>query len=220
MARFAGAVFDLDGLLIDSERVWERVQVQVFADLGLELTLEMQRATTGMRMKETLEVWRGFFPRAGLDAVDLGNRMFGLVAERLRNAGVAKPGALRVVELCRKAGCRLAIASSSPPEVIGAALEGLGLATRFDAVVSAASLSDGKPHPAVYLAAAAELGVDPGNCIAFEDSVAGVRSAKGAGMYTVAVPEEHNRGRAEYGIADLELGSLEEFPERLLVDPG
>ena len=121
--------------------------------------------------------------------------------------------------VCLSLGQMEAVAASLV-EVIGAALEGLGLATRFDAVVSAASLSDGKPHPAVYLAAAAELGVDPGNCIAFEDSVAGVRSAKGAGMYTVAVPEEHNRGRAEYGIADLELGSLEEFPERLLVDPG
>lgn len=214
--RFSGAVFDLDGLLIDSERIWERAQVAVFSELGLELTLEMQRATTGMRMQETIKVWRGFFPESALDPVTIGANLIARVGGELRAAGVAKPGAMQALDLCERAGCRLAVASSSPPAVIMAALERLGSVQRFHSVVSAEGETHGKPHPAVFLTAAANLGVDPAACIAFEDSVAGVKSAKAAGMHVVAVPESHNRGRADYRIADHILESLESFTLRHL----
>jgi sugar-phosphatase len=202
----------MDGLLIDSERIWETAQMAVFAEAGLNLTLAMQRAATGMRMQEAMRVWQGFFPGVELDSAAMGARMNARVGEALRAAGGAKPGALAAVDLCLASGCRLAIASSSPPEVIVSALEGLSLFARFQAVVSAVHEPHGKPHPSVYLTAAARLGIPAGECIAFEDSVAGVRSAKAAGMYCVAVPEEHNRGRPEYAEADVVLASLEEFP--------
>lgn len=210
-ARFPGAVFDLDGLLIDSERIWERAQVEVFSELGLELTLEMQRATTGMRMQETIQVWRGFFPGSALDPGAIGASLVARVGGALRAAGVAKPGAMQALDLCERAGCRLAVASSSPPAVIMAALERLGALRRFHTIVSAEGETHGKPHPAVFLTAAANLGVDPTACIAFEDSVAGVKAAKAAGMHVVAVPEAHNRGRADFVIADRVLETLESF---------
>lgn len=220
MGRFAGAVFDLDGLLIDSERIWEQAQMAVFAELGLELTLEMQRAATGTRLQEALRIWQGFFPDAVLDPASINARMNAMVIAEFRRTGSAKPGALRVLDLCRAGGLRMAVASSSPPEVIAAALDGLALTERFSAVVSAALETHGKPHPAVFLSAARRLGVDPAQCIAFEDSVAGVRSAKAAGMFCVAVPESHNRGRPEYGLADRVLDSLEDLPEAILAHPG
>jgi sugar-phosphatase len=111
------------------------------------------------------------------------------------------------------------VASSSPPEVIAAGLERLGAVGRFHTVLSSEGESHGKPHPAVYLSAAAGMGIDPRRCIAFEDSVPGVRAAKAAGMFCVAVPEEHNRGRAEYAIADRVLESLEEFTAEFLAGP-
>jgi sugar-phosphatase len=209
--RFSGAVFDLDGLLIDSERVWERAQVATFLELGLDLTLEMQRATTGMRMQETIHVWRSFFPGVVLDPVGIGARLVERVGGELRAAGVAKAGAMHALDLCLKAGCRLAVASSSPPAVISAALERLKALDMFQAVISAEGELHGKPHPAVFLRAATVLGLDPVTCIAFEDSVAGVTAAKAAGMYVIAVPEAHNQGRSEYAIADIILETLESF---------
>jgi beta-phosphoglucomutase-like phosphatase (HAD superfamily) len=219
MGRFAGAVFDLDGLLIDSERIWEQAQMAVFAELGLELTLEMQRAATGTRLQEALRIWQGFFPDAVLDPVRINARMNEMVIAEFRRTGSAKPGALRALDLCTAAGLPLAVASSSPPEVIAGALRTLSMADRFAAVVSAVHEPHGKPHPAVFLSAAGRLGVEPAQCIAFEDSVAGVRSAKAAGMFCVAVPESHNRGRREYDLADRVLDSLEELPETILAHP-
>ena len=213
MPAFNGAIFDMDGLLLDSERVWERAQITVFRELDLELTLEMQRATTGIRMAECFGIWRGFFPAADIDPDRVRRRLLQLVGEEIRSAGIIKPGAIRALELCANAGCGLGLASSSPAEIIAAGLERLGAGRLFGAVVSSESESHGKPHPAVYLSAARQLGVAPETCIAFEDSVPGIQSAKSAGMYVVAVPEEHNRGRLEYGIADRVISSLESFGE-------
>jgi mannitol-1-/sugar-/sorbitol-6-/2-deoxyglucose-6-phosphatase len=216
VGRFEGAVFDLDGLLIDSERLWEKAQMAAFAEEGLELTLAMQHSTTGMRLKEAMGIWQGYFPKAALDASRLNARMNAYMIREFGKTGMVKPGAVRALDLCADAGCKLAIASSSPPEVIAAALRTLALADRFHAVVSAVLETHGKPHPSVFLSAAARIKADPARCIAFEDSVAGVRAAKAAGMFCVAVPEAHNRGRSEYAIADRIFDSLESFPSDLL----
>ena len=213
MRAFKGAVFDMDGLLLDSERIWERAQITVFREMDLELTLEMQRATTGIRMAECIGLWREFFPGAEIDPGRVRRRLLELVGDEVRTAGIIKPGAVRSLELCAAAGCRLGLASSSPAEIIAAGLERLGAGRLFQAVVSSESEDHGKPHPAVYLTAARLIGVAPEMCIAFEDSVPGVRSAKSAGMYVVAVPEEHNRGRLEYRVADRVISSLESLRE-------
>jgi mannitol-1-/sugar-/sorbitol-6-/2-deoxyglucose-6-phosphatase len=215
--QFRAAVFDLDGLLMDSEPVWMWAQQKVFAELGAVLTEEMQLATTGMRMNEALLVWRRYFPGIEMDPVRLRSRLVELVGGVMRDSGLPKPGAIRAVEICRQAGCRLAIASSSPPDIIHAALDRLGAREWFHSILSAEGEAHGKPHPAVYLSAAAKLGVKPLDCIAFEDSVFGLQSAHAAGMHCVAVPEAHNVGRAEYAIAHRILGSLEEFDEAFLI---
>ncbi|MDB5105602.1 MAG: 2-deoxyglucose-6-phosphatase [Fibrobacteres bacterium] len=218
---FKGAVFDLDGLLMDSEPVWRWAQQIAFTELGLSLSETMQHATTGLRLFEAVVVWKGYFPEADLDPEKLRSRLVGLVAGTLRDSGQPKPGAIRALEICAQAGCRMAIASSSAPEVIHAALDRLdslhpGAKGWFREILSAEGEIHGKPHPAVYLSAAARLGVEPRECIAFEDSVFGLKSAHAAGMHCVAVPEAHNRGRTEYAIAHRILDSLETFkPEYL-----
>jgi HAD superfamily hydrolase (TIGR01509 family) len=213
---FRGAVFDLDGLLMDSEPMWMWAQIKTFAELGAELTEEMQLATTGMRMRESLLAWRGYFPRLDLDPERLRIRLLELMLSAIRDSGRPKAGAIRTLEMCHRAGCRIAIASSSPPEIIHAAVDRLdnlhaGARSWFREILSAEAEVRGKPHPDVFLSAAAKLGVEPRDCIAFEDSVHGVRSAHAAGMHCIAVPEEHNRGRAEYAIAHRVLESLEAF---------
>jgi sugar-phosphatase len=171
----------------------------------------MQLATTGLRLDAAVLMWRSFFPDLLLDADRLRVRLLELAEGAVKESGQAKPGALQALDICRKAGLPMAVASSSAPVMIEAALERLGVKEFFRAAVSAEGLSHGKPHPAVYLEAAAKLGVEPENCLAFEDSVFGLQSAKAAGMYCIAVPEEHNRGRPEYAIADRILVSLEDF---------
>jgi mannitol-1-/sugar-/sorbitol-6-/2-deoxyglucose-6-phosphatase len=213
---FQGAVFDLDGLLMDSEPMWMWAQEKTFTELGAILTAEMQLVTTGMRMRETLQVWRGYFPKLEIDPERLRLRLVELMVSGLRDSGQPKPGAVRTLEICHQAGCRMAIASSSPPEIIHAALDRLetlhaGARGWFHEILSAEGELRGKPYPDVYLSAARKLGVDPADCIAFEDSIHGLRSAHSASMYCVAVPEEHNRGRSEYAIAHRVLDSLETF---------
>ncbi|MEO6094757.1 MAG: HAD-IA family hydrolase [Fibrobacteria bacterium] len=215
-AVFRGAVFDLDGLLMDSEPIWMWAQVKTFAELGAELTEEMQLATTGLRLREALLVWRGYFPRLDLEPEKLRIRLLELMLSAIRDSGQPKPGAIRALEICHRAGCRIAIASSSPPEIIQAAVDRLdilhaGARGWFREILSAEAEVRGKPHPDVFLSAAAKLEVEPWDCIAFEDSVHGVRSAYAAGMHCIAVPEEHNRGRTEYAIAHRVLESLDAF---------
>lgn len=215
MGRFLGAVFDMDGLLIDSEPHWDVAIEQTLAERGVVLTDTMRMATLGMRLEETVGLWRSWFPEAGLDPAHVGGRLIELMSARMALVE-PKPGAARAVTLCREAGCRLAVASSSPVPVIRAGLARLRVPHAFDAVISADGEPHGKPHPGVFLSAARALGLDPGACIAFEDSLNGMKAALAAGMHVVAVPEKYHRGRPEYDAAHRCFGSLEEFlPEHL-----
>jgi sugar-phosphatase len=218
VVHFQGAIFDMDGLLIDSEPHWDWALVAVFRELGAEFTERMKRETTGLRLKEAIDLWRTWFPGLALEHGPIDARLTALMVERMALV-TPKPGAAEAVRLCREAGCRLAVASSSPPDIIRAGLERLGVARLFDAVVSAVDEEHGKPHPAVYLTAARALGVEPGRCIAFEDSLNGLKAAVAAGMHCVAVPEAHNQGHPGYAIAHRVLGSLREFTREHLA-PG
>ena len=134
----------------------------------------------------------------------------------MRERGTAMPGVNAAIEELSSAGYRLAVASSSPMRLIRLALEQLRIIDRFEVLHSAESESQGKPHPAVYESAMARLAVEPQRCIAFEDSVAGVRSAKGAGAYVIAVPDRSERANPGFAAADVVLGSLTEFSMDLI----
>lgn len=206
-ALFDSAIFDMDGLLIDSEPLWRRAEVEVFASVGLTLTEAMCEATTGLRIDEVVAHWHARAPWEGeaIDAVAarIVDRMIGLVTAE----GVAQPGAHAAVDACARAGLTLALASSSPDRLIDATLTRLGLSERFAVRRSAQHESHGKPHPAVFLHTAEDLGVAPTRCLVFEDSLNGVLAAKAARMTCVAVPEVDD---PRFCIADLVLRSLEE----------
>ena len=204
-------IFDMDGILVDSEPLWRLAEREVFAVIGLELDDADCERTMGMRTDEVIEYWYGRTPWDGPSpaAVEarLVARMQTLIAERAESM----PGVEHTMTIARDAGLKLGLASSSPPELIDAMLRKLGYEEEFAVVRSAVDEEQGKPHPGVFLTTARLLDIEPAECVVIEDSVAGVRSARAAGMRVIAVPPAHLFDEPSYDDADVKLRSLEEI---------
>jgi len=207
------AIFDLDGLLIDSEPLWQRAEHELFATVGLQLSASEVAETTGLRIDEVVALRHRQQPWETPSVAELSEQIVTRVIALVLAEGVAKPGGARAITLCARAGLHLAVASSSPLRLIDASLARLGLRDQFAEVVSAEREPYGKPHPAVFLSAAARLGVAPTECLVFEDSLNGVIAAKAARMICVAVPE---RVDPRFAIADAILPSLQAFDDAAL----
>lgn len=208
-------IFDMDGLLIDSEPLWVRAELEVFASAGVVLTAEDCLQTKGLRTDDVVSHWqakRGF----SASVADVEARLIARVAELVRAEGRALPGALAAIGLAKEAGHRTAVASSSPATVIAAVLARLELDGTFDVVQSAEKEPFGKPHPGVFLQTASRLGVSPLQCVVLEDSINGVIAAKAARMTCIAVPPPEERADRRFAIADVVLASLADFTPALL----
>ena len=212
---FVAAIFDMDGLLVDSEPLWGRAELELLGALGVPIAGTDPRRTKGVFVGEVTRYWYDRFPWDGPStdevARDIVDRVFDLVAQE----GRLQPGVDRAISLCRDHGLVLALASSSEHRLISLVLDRFGLATHFALVHSAEEELYGKPHPAVFLTAASRLGVAPDRCLVWEDSPAGVLAAKAARMTCVAVPSVEERGQPAFAIADAVLGSLEDADEEL-----
>ncbi len=207
------AIFDMDGVLIDSEPLWQQAETKVFARVGLCVTPEMCLETMGMRVDQVVryryerQPWQGKSLRQVEE--EILQEMERLIAERGRPA----PGAQEVLDFFRRRGIRLALASSSYMRIIQAVLETLHLTEVFEVVHSAEFEEHGKPDPAIYLTTLRKLGLPARAAIAFEDSPNGVRAAKAAGLRVVCIPDKHVGQHPAFDSADLVLRSLTEFSE-------
>jgi len=211
-------VFDMDGVLVDSEPIWRAIEQEVFGGLGIDVTEDDLLETMGVRVGDVVERWHRRHPWDRPSRQEVAETIVARVADAIEQGGALNKEALRAVEYGHGLGLALALASSSPMRLIRAVLSLGGLSDRFDVVLSAEDEEEGKPDPAVYLSAARELGVAPERCLAVEDSVNGVRSAKAAGMVCVAVPVS---GVTDgFDEADLVLGSMAEFDERIWAGTG
>jgi sugar-phosphatase len=213
----AAAIFDMDGLLIDSEPLWRQVEIEIFGRLGVPLTTDLCLETRGMVVGEMTRYWyeryRWEGPTPDIVATEITEAMASLLATDV----TLKPGARHAVAFCRDEGLQLAVASSSPRRLIEVVLARSGLAPSFAVLHSAQEERAGKPDPAVFLTTAARLGVEPGRCVVFEDSPAGVAAAIAAGMACVAVPEvdQPNGAAASFALADVVIGTLEDVGDHL-----
>jgi sugar-phosphatase len=209
------AIFDLDGLLIDSEPLWQRAEIEIFGRLGLELTQEQAQETLGIRSDEVVRIRHA---QAGwnldtdpLDEVE--EEIVQGVRDLVAEVGEAKDGVDHAIDFCADKGLVLAVASSSRMIIIEAALDRLGIRDRFAVVYSAEDEPVGKPDPGVYLTTARMLGVKPETCLALEDSPAGLEAAKAAGMKCIVVPDPAAVGDPRLAAADLELDSLSDLDD-------
>ncbi len=207
------AIFDMDGLLIDSEPLWHEAEVKVFHEVGMLITSEMCTHTQGMRIDQVVHYWKERFPECTTSADKIVKDIMHCVISLVQEKGKPKDGMYDILNFMRSKEMKLAIASSSYMTLINAVVEKLSIATYFDVIHSAESEEYGKPHPGVYINAARKLNVDPEHCMAFEDSLNGVLAAKSARMTCVCVPDIAIKGSAKLAIADIILESLENFGE-------
>jgi len=207
---FRAAVFDMDGLLIDSEPFWQRAERAVFASVGIDVTEEMSRITAPMTPRQVTEYWYSRHPWTGPTLEELEAAVVRRVGEQIREHRQSLPGVHECLALCREMGWRMALASNSPEVLCQLVVAELGIANHFDHVLSADHVARGKPDPAIYLLAARKLGVAPADCLVFEDSPGGVRAARAAGMCVVAIPRDERRFPDE-ALPHAELRGLHEF---------
>ncbi|OLQ77740.1 2-deoxyglucose-6-phosphatase [Photobacterium proteolyticum] len=210
------AVFDMDGLLVDSEPFWQRAQVEIFSSLGVQIEQKDTLQTMGLRIDQVVEFWYAKQPWQDLDCATVTEMIVVRVEELIKEHKPMLPGVLEALATCEQLDLKIALASSSPMRLIQSTLEALSLESKFSAVLSAEHLRYGKPHPEVYINAADELGVAPQACVAFEDSVNGLLAAKAAQMKGIAVPEKAYADDARWAIADRKLSSLHEVNQQLI----
>ncbi len=199
-------IWDLDGTLADSEESHWLAWRQVMEEEGIAITRGQFLATFGQRNDTVLAGWLGM--HANEPQVDrIGAAKEAAFRRLVRTRGcVSLPGALDWVQRLGRRGWRQAIASSAPRANIGVMLEALGIASRFDAIVSSEDVTVGKPDPQVFLAAASRLDVPPPRCIVVEDAAAGLEAARRAGMPSIGVRAEGDALRANVftrSLADL-----------------
>ena len=182
----AAVLFDMDGLLVDSEPVWSVAEAEIMAWLGGPWNLDVKAACVGRRVDESCAILVRIAGSA-VPPAEVQRRLVARMVELFRAELPLLPGAAELVDAVRAAGLRTALVSSSFRVLVDAALESLG-EERFDVTVAGDEVVRAKPDPEPYATAAARLGLPPGSCVVIEDSAAGAASGRAAGCVVVAVP--------------------------------
>lgn len=194
-----GLIFDMDGLMIDSERLYFRAEREIASRFGKETSEELLGRMMGRKALESMEI---FVRELGLDMsaeealAERSELMRRLMREDLR----PMPGLSRIIGAFF-GRLKLAVATGAPREFLDIAMDGLCLRDKFDLLLASDGIEKGKPDPEIFLAACSGLGFPPQSCIVLEDSANGVLAGKHAGCYVVAVPTEYSREQ-NFGPAD------------------
>jgi mannitol-1-/sugar-/sorbitol-6-/2-deoxyglucose-6-phosphatase len=208
-------IFDMDGLLIDSEPLWHEAEMLIFREVNLTLQKSDCLKTTGLRVDEVVDYW---YRRHRWDCppkAEIANKILHKVVELIREKALVKEGVAEVINFVTKLDIKVALASSSAYKIINTVIDKLALQESFEVVYSAQEEEYGKPHPGVYLTTARRLQVAPTECLAIEDSLNGVLAAKAARMRCIAVPEPAWRADRRFVIADAIVESLTEIDQQL-----
>jgi HAD superfamily hydrolase (TIGR01509 family) len=201
-------IFDMDGLLVNSEPYWKLAEKKVFGQYGLNLSDELLRQVMGFRLSEVVKYWYTYQPWPNPDFKDTEEAILHDVTERILAHADAMPGVYTVLEKCKQSGYKMAIASSSAMRLIEAVVNKLQIQDFFDVMWSAEFEPYGKPHPGIFISTAKKLNTAPEHCLVFEDAINGVIAAKAAKMFCIAVPEEATYHDPRFAIADEKISSL------------
>lgn len=203
-----GAIFDMDGVLVDSERLYMRFWQEACASFGFALSCEMALSLRSNSPETAIPKFMKWFGERA-DYYQIRDLRCRQMADYIDKNGVdIKPGAAEILDVLKQKGLKIALATASPAKRARHYLAPHGLFDKFDAVVSGASLARSKPAPDIYLLAAEMLGLPPDQCMAVEDSPSGILSAKTAGCFTVMIPDltepdEEIRSKIDFIAKDL-----------------
>jgi HAD superfamily hydrolase (TIGR01509 family) len=194
-------VFDCDGLLVDTEPRWTIAEAEMFRRHGLGFGPEQKALLIGTSTGDAGEIMAGLFGTPG-QGRQLGADLLALAVEVISREALPMPGAVDLVALVSRA-VPVAVASNSPRHLLAVTLDRSGFTASFPVSVAGDEVARAKPAPDLYLAACAALSAEPAGCLAFEDSVTGLRAAQAAGLRTVAVPSMPLDFAADLTVASL-----------------
>ncbi|MDA9275272.1 hexitol phosphatase HxpB [Crocinitomicaceae bacterium] len=207
---FEAVIFDMDGVLIDSEPLWKIAMEEAFHSVGCMITKKDFQKTVGLRIDEVVEYWHKHSGWKDLSVKEVEDLIIQKMVRLIKENGDPLVGVLDTISFLKSQGLKVGLATSSYNILIDTVLDALGIRDAFDVVNSAEDEEFGKPHPAVYLTVANKLKVDPIKCLVIEDSLNGVIAGMAAKMNVVCIPEKtHNPERklqlAHYLFEDMAL---------------
>jgi HAD superfamily hydrolase (TIGR01549 family) len=205
--RYRAVVFDMDGLLLDTETLWQGAEEELFRRYGDVFTMDDKLAVMGTTAEATAAYYAQRLHRSYEEGVALFEEMRQIMLGLLKLQVSGRPGAIELVERLR-GRIPLALASNSSSDIVGTALATARLSDAFDAVVTSDDVAEGKPAPDIYLLACERLDVRPEDALALEDTASGIAAAKAAGLACIAVPQF---AETDVSAADRVIDSLEEL---------
>ena len=182
-------IFDMDGLIIDSEPLWRKAEIEAFKEIGFQFSEQMCVQTMGMRIDEVVHYWWLKLKWSSPSESTVVNSIQSKMIEFIKKDGELLPGVLSSLKLLKKHQIPVALASSSAMILINTVIESLEIKKYFNIVHSAENETAGKPDPSVFLTTAKLLSIVPENCLVLEDSKAGMNAGLNANMKTIVIPE-------------------------------
>jgi HAD superfamily hydrolase (TIGR01509 family) len=202
-------IFDFDGVLIDSELLWTKADRRMLASHHISYSGGDRHLFTGRSQADAAEIFIKKFGMRLPRVMVIEQRLASLEEVYSEIEPQLMPGAEQLIKAIHQEGIKLAIASGTPKRIIEAIIKRRNLADFFGAVVSSDEVKRGKPSPDVYLYAASKINAIPEKCVVFEDAQSGALAAKSAGMFCIAVPNEHTKAQ-DFSMADLIISRLDE----------
>ena len=209
--RNKAAIFDMDGLLIDSEPFWYQSEISVLSEMGVDTSKINPNEVLGLRINQVVELYYQQSPWKGATINDVVDKIVDRTMEKIIEHRPLLPGVLEALEMARSLDMKIGLASASPHRLLNMVVELFDFTQYFDCISSAEYLLYSKPHPEVYLMTAEKLGVSPLQSVAFEDSLHGMIATKAARMRSVVVPNKEIKDDPRWVLADIKLDSLTEL---------
>ena len=209
-------IFDMDGVLIDSETLWKAAEIKVFETVGIDFVKVGGEKTVGLRIDEVIDYWYSKYPWKNKSKKQVVDEIMEEMVNGVKTTGKPMKGVIEILTFLKYRGYKIGLASSSLQILVDTGLDKLEIAHFFDATFSAEFCTYGKPHPEVYIQAADKLGSNPQNCLVIEDSLNGVIAAKAAKMNVVAIPDGTHNVSEKLVLADLRVDNLNELLQVIL----
>lgn len=212
------ALFDMDGLLLDTEPLWTRSMQRISERHQIPVKPFQFKETTGLKIREVVHYWSLKYPWTGAGIEQVTEEVIDDIIALSKSEGRVMPGVISLLDSCKAKGMKMGVATSSPTRMLLELIHFFELDKYFDQICSADAVGYGKPHPAVYLYCADLLQSSPLQSVVFEDSFNGILSGKSARMKVVAVPDSFHFDDPRFAIADWKVRSLEEFDLSMLLN--